>query len=158
MANPIEKILSHYESRDKSSLIAILQTVQKQEGYLSPEAVDSISKHLRISKSQVFSIATFYRSFSFTPKGKCCISVCLGTACHVRGAAIIVEELERLLGIKAGGTTPDFKYSLETVNCLGACALGPIVVVDGKYHGQMNIGKTKTLLEKIQGELKPENS
>jgi len=158
MPDNINLILNKYELRDKSSLIAILQSVQKQEGYLSPEAVDSISKHLGISKSQVFSIATFYRSFSFTPKGKCCISVCLGTACHVRGAQIIVEELERLLDIKAGGTTPDLKYTLETVNCLGACALGPIVVVDGKYHGQMNIGKTKTLLEKLQGEMKPEDS
>lgn len=158
MPNNINLILSKYETREKSSLIAILQAIQKQEGYLSHEAVESISKHLRISKSQVFSIATFYKSFSFTPKGKCCISVCLGTACHVRGAQIIVEELERLLGIKAGGTTPDLEFSLETVNCLGACALGPIVVVDGKYHGQMNIGKTKTLMEKIQGELKPEDS
>ena len=154
MTNSISLILNKYELRDKSSLISILQTVQKQEGYLSPEAVDSISKHLGISKSQVFSIATFYRSFSFTPKGKCCISVCLGTACHVRGAQIIVEELERLLGVKAGGTTPDLKYTLETVNCLGACAIGPIVVVDEQYHGQMNIGKTKTLFEKIQEEEK----
>ena len=156
MADSIRTIISKFAPRDKSSLIAILQAVQKQDGYLSPEAVGKISKHLGISKSQVFSVATFYRSFSFTPKGECCISVCLGTACHVRGAQIIAEELERVLGIKAGETTQDLKFSLETVNCLGACALGPIVVEDGQYHGQMNIGKTQALLKKIQGEKKPE--
>ena len=154
MAGSIHKIISKYTPRDKSSLISILQAVQKQEGYLSSEAVEIISRHIGISKSQVFGVATFYRSFSFTPKGKCCISVCLGTACHVRGAQIIAEEFERVLGIKAGGTTQDMKFSLETVNCLGACALGPIVVEDGKYHGQMNIGKTKVLLDKIRGEKK----
>jgi len=157
MAESISLIFDKYPPRDKSSLIAILQAVQKQEGYLSPESLDKISKHIGISKSQVFSVATFYRSFSFTPKGKCCISVCLGTACHVRGAQIITEELERILGIKAGETTQDLKFSLETVNCLGACALGPVVVVDGKYNGQMNIGKIQALLEKIQGELKSED-
>ena len=158
VSDSIQLIIEKYKPRDKSSLIAILQAVQKQEGYLSPEAVGIISKHIGISKSQVFSVATFYQSFSFTPKGECCISVCLGTACHVRGAQIIAEELERVLGIKAGETTQDLKFSLDTVNCLGACALGPIVVEDGQYHGQMNIGKTQALLEKIQGEKKSEDA
>jgi len=158
MAGSIRTIINKFTPRDKSSLIAILQAVQKQEGYLSPEAVDKISKHIGISKSQVYSVATFYRSFSFTPKGKCCISVCLGTACHVRGAQIIAEELERVLGIKAGGTTQDMKFSLETVNCLGACALGPIVVEDEQYHGQMTIGKTTVLLDKLRGEEKSEDA
>ncbi len=123
MAGSIRTIVNKFTPKDKSSLIAILQAAQKQEGYLSPVAVDIISKHLGISKSQVYSVATFYRSFSFTPKGECCISVCVGTACHVRGAQIIAEELERVFGIKAGGTTQDLKFSLETVSCLGACAL-----------------------------------
>jgi NADH-quinone oxidoreductase subunit E len=158
MAASIRTIISKYSRRDKSNLIAILQAAQKHEGYLSPEAVDIISKHLGISKSQVFSVATFYRSFCFAPKGKCCISVCVGTACHVRGAQIIAEELERVFGIKAGETTQDMKFSLDTVNCLGACALGPIVVEDGQYHGQMNIGKTQVLIEKIKGEKKSEDS
>jgi NADH-quinone oxidoreductase subunit E len=139
VSNSIQLIIEKYKPRDKSRLIAILQAVQIQEGYLSPEAIDIISKHLGISKSQVYSVATFYQSFSFTPKGECCISVCMGTACHVRGAQIIAEEFERVLGIKAGETTQDLKFSLEKVNCLGACALGPIVVEDGQYHGQMNI-------------------
>ena len=158
VSDSIQLIIEKYKPRDKSRLIAILQAVQKQEGYLSPEAVDIISKHLGISKSQVYSVATFYQSFSFTPKGECCISVCMGTACHVRGAQIITEEFERVLGIKAGETTQDLKFSLEKVNCLGACALGPIVVEDGQYHGQMNIGKIQALLEKIQGEKKSEDS
>lgn len=157
-SDTIQLIIKKYKSKDKSRLIAILQAVQKQEGYLSPEAVGIISKHLGISKSQVYSVATFYQSFSFTPKGKCCISVCLGTACHVRGAQIIAEEFERVLGIKAGETTQDLKFSLETVNCLGACALGPIVVKDGQYLGQMNIAKTQALLEKLQGEKQPDDS
>lgn len=157
-SDTIQLIIKKYKPRDKSRLIAILQAVQKQEGYLSPEAIGIISKHLGISKSQVYSVATFYQSFSFTPKGKCCISVCLGTACHVRGAQIIAEEFERVLGIKAGETTQDRKFSLETVNCLGACALGPIVVKDGQYLGQMNIAKTQALLEKLQGEKQPDDS
>ncbi len=158
MAGSIRTIISKYAPRDKSSLIAILQAVQKQKGYLSPEAVDKISKHLGISKSQVYGVATFYQSFSFSPKGECCMSVCLGTACHVRGAQIIAEEFERELGIKAGETTQDLKFSFETVNCLGACALGPIVVENEQYHGQMNIGKTQALLKKIQGEKKSESA
>jgi len=158
MAGSIRTIVNKFTPKDKSSLIAILQAAQKQEGYLSPVAVDIISKHLGISKSQVYSVATFYRSFSFTPKGECCISVCVGTACHVRGAQIIAEELERVFGIKAGGTTQDLKFSLETVSCLGACALGPIVVEDGQYHGQMNIGKTQTLIAKIKGEEKSDDT
>jgi NADH-quinone oxidoreductase subunit E len=158
VSDSIQLIIEKYKTRDKSSLIAILQAIQKQEGYLSPEAVDIISKHLGISKSQVYSVATFYQSFSFTPKGECCISVCLGTACHVRGAQIIAEEFERVLGIKAGETTQDLKFSLEKVNCLGACALGPIVVEDEQYHGQMTIGKTQVLLEKMLGEKQPDDS
>jgi NADH-quinone oxidoreductase subunit E len=158
MAGHIRTIIRKYTPRDKSSLISILQAVQKQEGYLSPEAVELISRHLGISKSQVFGVATFYRSFSFTPKGECCLSVCVGTACHVRGAQIIAEELERVLGIKAGETTPDRKFSVETVSCLGACALGPIVVEDGQYHGQMNINKTQALLEKLQEGKKSEDA
>ncbi len=158
MAGTIHSIIGNFAPKDKSSLIAILQAVQKQEGFISPESIETISRHLGVSKSQVFGVATFYRSFSFKPKGECCISVCMGTACHVRGAQMIAEEYERLLGIKAGETTQDLKFTLETVNCLGACALGPIVVENEKYHGQMNIGKAKILLEKLQGKNTPQNS
>ena len=151
MESSINSILKNYDPNDKGNLISILQAVQKEDGYINTQAVSEISRFLNIPRSQIFSVATFYRSFSLTPKGKCVLSVCVGTACHVRGAQIIVEELERELGIKAGESTPDLEFSLETVNCLGACALGPVIVVDGKYHGQMNIGKTQALLENIMG-------
>jgi len=147
----IELILKEFNGCDTSNLIPILHAVQKELGYLSPESVDAIAKHLRISKSHIFGVASFYSQFKFHPSGRHIIKICLGTACHVRGAQIIAEEFERELGIKAGETTEDLEFSLETVNCLGACALGPVVVVDDKYHGQMNVGKTHALLEKLQG-------
>ena len=97
--------------------------------------------------SQVYGVATFFKAFSLKPRGRHLINVCLGTACHVRGSVRILEELERGLGIKRGETTQDLKYTLETVNCVGACALGPIVIVDGEYSGQMKTDKVKPLLE-----------
>lgn len=151
MKDPINSILNNYSESDKENLIPILLDIQKTEGYISTEAVSEISSFLNMPRSQVYGVATFYRSFSLTPKGECTISVCQGTACHVRGAQIIIEEIERRLEIKAGETTPDLKFSFETVNCLGACALGPVIVVDGKYHGQMNIGKTQVLMNNLLG-------
>ena len=150
MADPVESILSRYIPNDRSNIIQILQNVQEDQGYISAEAVERISKYLRLSKSNIYGVASFYSGFKFHPSGRHCIKICIGTACHVRGAKIIVEEFERELGIKAGETTSDLEHSLETVNCLGTCALGPVVVVDEEYHGQMNVGKTKTLLEASQ--------
>lgn len=151
MANTIQSILNKFTQKDKSNLIPILQAIQKEEGYISPAVVGKISKHLRVSKGHIYGVASFFSQFKFNPPGRHSIKICLGTACHVRGAQIIAEEFERELGIKAGETTQDLEFSFETVNCLGACALGPIVVVDEKYHGQMNIAKAQVLLEKIQG-------
>jgi len=151
MAYTTQFILNKFTQKDKSNLIPILQAIQKKEGYISPAAVEEISKHLRVSKGHIYGVASFFSQFKFNPPGRHSIKICLGTACHVRGAQIIAEEFERELGIKAGETTQDLEFSFETVNCLGACALGPIVVVDGKYHGQMNIAKAQILLEKIQG-------
>jgi len=151
MADPIKLILNEFTPNKKSNLIPILHAIQKKEGYISPAVVEKISKHLRVSKGHVYGVASFFSQFKFNPPGRHTIKICLGTACHVRGAQIIAEEFERELGIKAGETTQDLEFSFETVNCLGACALGPIVVVDGKYHGQMNIAKAQVLLEKIQG-------
>ncbi len=147
----IQSILKKFKAGKRSNLIPILHIVQNELGYISPDSVEAISKHLRVSKSHIFGVASFYSQFKFHPSGRHSIKICLGTACHVRGAQIIAEEFERELGIKAGETTEDLEFSLETVNCLGACALGPVVVVDGKYHGQMNVGKTHALLEKLQG-------
>lgn len=142
----VKAILERHQ-HDKGMLISILQDVQAEYSYLPREALEQVSQGLDIPLTQVFSVATFFKAFSLKPRGRYLINVCLGTACHVRGAVRILEEVERRLGITSGGTTKDLKYTLETVNCVGACALGPIVIVDGKYSGQMKTDKVKPLLE-----------
>jgi len=128
-------------------LVSILQDIQAEHNYLPQEALIQVSQGLGIALSQIYSVATFFKSFSLIPRGRYLINVCLGTACHVRGAVRVLEEIERELGINPGETTEDLKYSLETVNCVGACALGPIVIVDGEYSGQIKATKVKPLLE-----------
>ncbi|MEW6457016.1 MAG: NADH-quinone oxidoreductase subunit NuoE [Acidobacteriota bacterium] len=145
----IDPILDKYGKR-KDALIAILQDVQSEFNWLPQEALDYLSKKLGIFLSNIFSIATFYTSFRLKPRGKHSVTVCLGTACHVRGAPHILEELERKLNIKEGETTEDNMFTLESVNCLGACALGPIVVVDDEYFGQMNKTKIDDLTENLR--------
>ena len=102
--------------------------------------------------SRLYSLATFFKAFSLEPRGKHIITVCMGTACHVRKAPRIVDEISRILGIEAGGTTPDLMFTLETVNCLGTCALGPVAVIDGKYHGNMTPKKIRALLDDYRKE------
>ncbi len=128
------------------ALIAVLQEIQRQANWLPPEDLATVARLLRVPESQVYGIASFYRSFSLKPRGKHLVHVCLGTACHVRGGVRVKEAVERELGITAGETTSDKSFTLETVNCLGACALGPVAVVDGAYHGQMNPRKVTTML------------
>jgi len=142
----VEPILARYQ-RDQGLLVSVLQDIQAEYNYLPKEALVQVSQGLDIPLSQVYSVATFFKAFSLKPRGRHLINVCLGTACHVRGAVRILEEIERELNIKPRETTEDFKYTLETVNCVGACALGPIVIVDGKYSGQMKSNKVKPLLE-----------
>ncbi len=129
-------------------LIAILEDIQAEYGYLPEEALRMVADKTHCSLADLYGLATFYRSFSLKPRGKHLISVCLGTACHVRGAPTIVEEFERQLGISTGKNTPDGQFTLETVNCLGACALGPIVVVDGKVHGCVSPQKVQSILSR----------
>ena len=124
--------------RSQANLLGILQDIQAVENYLPKETLKKVAKSLDISVARVYSLATFFKSFSLKPRGKHICTVCLGTACHVRGAPKLVEKLERDFGIKAGETTKDMKLTVETVNCVGACALGPLVILDGEYHG--NIG------------------
>ncbi|MCG2676938.1 NADH-quinone oxidoreductase subunit NuoE [bacterium] len=133
----INQIIDRYK-KEKGALVPLLQDVMGEYGYLPEKTLKRIAQELDIPLSQAYGLATFYKSFSLTPRGKHLISVCLGTACHVRGAPRIVEKLERDLGIKAGETTKNLKFTLETVNCLGACALGPLITIDGKYYGRMN--------------------
>jgi NADH-quinone oxidoreductase subunit E len=131
------------------SLIAALEEIQERFRYLPPEALILASERLNVPLSQAYAVATFYNAFSLKPKGKHCLHICMGTACHVRGSPQVLERLETKLGIPAGETTRDFLFTLETVNCLGACALGPIVVTDGEYSGQMSVQKTDQLLKSI---------
>ena len=141
----VGSILGKYE-RNEGMLVSILQDTQAAIGYLAREALLEVSTGLEVPLSRVYSVATFFRAFSLEPRGRHLIDVCLGTACHVRGAVGILDSIKRETGIKPGDTSEDMRFSLETVNCVGACALGPIVIIDGKYEGEMKIDKVKSLL------------
>ena len=145
MATGIEAIIDKFQS-DKGQLVSILQDVQAEYYYLPKDALEKVSQFLDIPLSQVYSVATFFRAFSLTPRGRHLIKVCLGTACHVRGAARVLEKVERDLGVSRGETTDDLKFTLETVNCVGCCALGPMVIINEEYFGQMKSHKVSSLL------------
>jgi NADH-quinone oxidoreductase subunit E len=147
----IEKILKNYHYK-RSRIIQILQTIQAEYKYLPKDTLEYVSQKLKMPLSRIYSIATFYAAFSLTPRGKHLCTVCMGTACHVRGAPDVLARIEEKLDIKAGATTADKMFTLETVNCLGACALAPIVVVDGTYHGQTTVNKVGGLLDKYDEE------
>lgn len=134
-------------------IIAVLEEVQKEFGYLPEDALKAVAEQTGRSLVDMYAVATFYRSFSLHPRGKHLICACSGTACHVRGAPMVVDELERQLGIRAGETTSDGEFTLETVNCLGACALGPIVVVDGQYFSNVDAARVKGILKSIRAGL-----
>jgi len=145
----IKTILEKYNN-DHGMLVGILQDTQAELGYLPKEAILEIGKQLAIPLTQVYSVATFFKAFSLKPRGRHQIHVCMGTACHVRGADRVLDEMERELGIKSGEHDKELRFSLETVNCVGACALGPIVVVDGDYAGDMKPEGVKPLLGKYK--------
>lgn len=144
----IDKIIN-LEAFGEGSLIAALEAIQTRYSYLPSEAIILASDRFGIPLSQIYSVATFYNAFSLKPKGKHCLQVCMGTACHVRGSPHVLDRLETKLGITAGETSRDHLFTLETVNCLGACALGPIVVTDGEYSGQMSSQKIDRLLKSL---------
>ena len=144
----IDAMIDRYEAKE-SSILAILQDIQAKEKYLPREALELVGERLRIPLNKIYRIATFYRAFSLTPRGLHEIQVCLGTACHVRGGIRIVDRLATELGIRAGETTPNRKFTLETVNCLGVCASGPIMVVDGHYFGKMTSAQVKGVLDQF---------
>jgi len=131
------------------TLISILTDIQRQCSYLPKSALERVAERLEVPFSRVFGVSTFYKAFSLEPRGKCLVQVCMGTACHVRGAQPILEEFERVLGIKAGMTTEDGMFTLTTVNCVGACALGPVAVVDEKYHGDLTMTKVPKLVKAL---------
>jgi NADH-quinone oxidoreductase subunit E len=132
---------------DKSLLVDILQDTQAEIGYLPKEALAEVSRGLEVPQSRVYSVATFFKAFSLKPRGRHLINVCMGTACHVRGSAKVLEKIEQLLNVKTGETTGDLKFTLETVNCVGACALGPMVIVGEDYHGEMTPEGVVTVLK-----------
>ena len=140
------KEITAKHNKDRSALISVLQDIHAEYNYLPEGSLDIVSRELDVPLSAVFGVATFFKSFSFKPRGRHVASVCLGTACHVRGGTPVAAEFERLLNIKAGETTRDGQFSLETVNCLGCCAIGPVVVVDGKYHGQVSVQDVEALI------------
>jgi NADH-quinone oxidoreductase subunit E len=137
------------EARGDGSLISALEEIQERYRYLPPEALILASESLGVPLSQAYAVATFYNAFSLKPKGKHCMNVCMGTACHVRGSPQILDRLETKLDIKAGETTRDHLFTIETVNCVGACALGPVVITNGEYSGQLNLQKIDRLLKNI---------
>jgi len=142
----VGQVLEKYQ-RDKSALIDILHDTQSAIGYLPKEALEQIHAGLDVPLSRVYSVATFFKAFSLTPRGRHIINVCMGTACHVRGSDKVLEEIEKELGIKTGDNTADLRFTLETVNCVGACALGPMVIIGEDYHGEMTPEKVGGVLK-----------
>lgn len=146
MKTEILGILDKHEG-DRGGLISILEEIQAKYSYLPAEALKTVADATGQSLVDIYAVATFYKSFSLKPRGKHLCSVCVGTACHVRGAPVIAGEFERQLGTNAGETTPDKEFTLETVNCLGACALGPMAVVDGHYFSNVKSKRVKQIIE-----------
>ncbi len=148
-AEKIDSIIDSYIGKPEQ-LVSLLQDIQAEFNYLPKDVLIKTSQKLSIPLSQVYSVATFFKSFSLQPRGRHIVTVCLGTACHVRKGHRMVDILERKFGVSSGETTEDMRFTLETVNCLGCCALGPVVVVDGHYYSQMNPDKLTRVLEKYQ--------
>ncbi|MCX6665007.1 MAG: NADH-quinone oxidoreductase subunit NuoE [Euryarchaeota archaeon] len=144
-----DRIIDSYHC-EKNALIQILLAIQKQYNWLPKHILFWVSERLDVPMSQILNIATFYKAFSLEPRGKHFVRVCLGTACHVREGPKIMERAELALGIKAGETTKDMKFSLESVNCLGCCALGPVMVVDEEYHGNLVPSQVEEILSRYK--------
>lgn len=147
----IDAILEKYPSEPRY-LIGALQDVQAQYNYISPENMTLICDHLGVPLTQAWSVATFYKSFSLEPRGEHVLKICCGTACHLKGGERLVEQLGRELKIEPGETTPDLKFTLETVHCLGACALAPVAMVDEQYHAKAKAGELGKIINKLSSE------
>jgi len=142
----VDEIIDRYVG-EEGILIQLLLDVQSELNWIPKEAMERISERLEIPVSQIYRVASFYKAMSLTPRGKHIVSVCLGTACHVRGGPRVMDKVRDILDIGPGETAPDMKFTLERVNCLGCCALGPVMVVDGEYHGKMIPGKVAEILK-----------
>lgn len=148
-ADEVSRIIESHRA-DRGALMSILEAMQTEFRHLPQSALRTVAESLELPLVEVYAAATFYHSFSLEPKGKHIACVCTGTACHVRGAPAVASEFERQLGIEAGQTTEDGEFTLETVNCVGSCALGPIVVADGKYHSKVSGPKVAAILRKLR--------
>ena len=145
----IDRIIDKHQS-EASSLIQVLLEIQSENHWLPKETLERVSEKLQVPFTRIQHIATFYKAFSLVPKGRHEIHLCMGTACHVRGAPRLLDMVQDLTGIKPGETDLDMKFSLETVNCLGCCALGPVMEVNGKTHGKMLPSKTADVLKNYE--------
>lgn len=149
-----ERVVGSWQD-GQGSLIGLLQAIQSACNYVPPESLGIVARRLDLPLSRVHSVATFYSSFSLEPRGKHIVTCCLGTACHVRGAERVIAEVSKALGIGPGETTEDGLFTLETVRCLGACALAPVVMIDGRYCPRMTAKKVRSTLESVTGTEEP---
>lgn len=149
LCKDVEEILDKY-GRDRGLLVSILQDVQEKYRYLPKEALQKVADALDLPMAQVYAVATFFKAFSLKPRGRHIVQVCMGTACHVRGAKLLLDKFERDLNIKNGETAPDLSVTLESVNCVGACALGPVVVVDDDVVGHVTMAKVDSIVKKVK--------
>ncbi len=147
--NQIDEIISSHE-KSEESLLSILQSFQRKLNYVPEEGIKRLSESFDVPESRIYAMATFYKALSLVPRGRHTIKVCMGTACHLKGGGLILEAIERELGVERGGTTDDMRFSLETVNCVGACAMAPVVVVDDEYHGHASSSNVHSILKKYE--------
>ena len=144
-------VIQKYPKEQRYTL-AILQDIQRKYKYIPREALEALAEYLETPVSRLYGMATFYKALSLTPKGEHIVTVCDGTACHVAGSMVVLEEIEKTLGIKAGETTEDLKFSINTVNCIGCCAIAPVMMIDEKYYGNLTPKMVKEILYEYRGE------
>jgi NADH:ubiquinone oxidoreductase subunit E len=144
-----EKIAEQFQP-SQDQLIPILQFIEAEAGFLAPEAMLAAGRHLRVAESQVYGVASFYSQFHFEPQGKFKVTICRGTACHVLGSGRLEEEVATHLGIKPGGTTPDLLFTVESVACVGSCALAPVVVLNKKVLGRQSVSSLKKAVDDLR--------
>ena len=154
MNTNINNILAQYPESGRDKLIPILQSIQESEGFISKESVVEIGKHLKLSTSKIYGVATFYNQFRFEAKGKYHILVCRGTACHVLGSLTVLQEIEKKLNIKAGHTTRDGLFSIEVVACIGACGLAPVICINGEFYAKVTTESLNSIIEEYKNNSK----
>lgn len=148
----LERIIRDQFEGRREAMIMMMQAIQREYRFLPEPALKYLSQAIHVPLTKLYEVATFYASFSLVPKGKHIVSVCTGTACHMRGSFRMVEHMCEKLGVSPGGTTPDMKVTLETVNCVGACAVAPVVVIDEKYYPNADINLLNSFMEKVESE------